>query len=269
MKETLVHVYAWLVAACVLFVIVSGAVVTNGLVVPAMAVGSGLFSSSGHQHEGEAVGVLTLILVLAIWIAGKASPARRLAWVPLVAVVVEIGLGHASGKEASTMSLLHAFMAPVLLSSIAAVALATSPAWRREPVILRDKGWPPMRGLARTTLVFVVLQVLLGAAFRHGALGVMPHIVGALVVVVLLLTLVILLTQMQGQSLLKPWAITLLVLAAVQVFLGLTVVSMNDKTMAQMGGLVFSAAHVALGAMTLSASVIVAMEAGRSVRSQA
>jgi heme A synthase len=266
MKETLLHIYALIVAACALFVIVMGAVVTNSLVVPAMEAPAGLFSRAGHQHAGEAVGVLTMILVAWVWIAGKSSPARRLAWIPLVAVIAQIGLGHASGKASPMVSLLHAFLAPVFLSSVAALALATSPAWRRDARILRDKGWPPMRGLARITLVFVVLQVLLGAAFRHGAMGVMPHIVGALVVIILLLTLVICLTQMPGESLLKPAAITLLVIAGVQIFLGLTVVSMSDKAMAGMAGLVFSCAHVALGALTLATSVVVAMEARRSVR---
>ena len=269
MKETLVHVYAWIVAACALSVIVAGAVVTNSLVVPAMAVNSGVFSRPGHQHAAEAVGVLTIILSAWVWIGGKSSPARRLAWAPLLLVVAEIGLGQASGKGSAAVGLLHALVAPVLLSSLAAVALATSPGWGKAPRMLQDKGWPPMRGLARTNLVFVVLQVLLGTAFRHGALGVMPHIVGALVVVVLLLVLVICLTQMPGESPLKPAAITLLVIAAVQIFLGLTVVSMNDKTMAQMAGLIFSATHVALGALTLAMSVVVSMEARRSVRSQA
>jgi heme A synthase len=160
---------------------------------------------------------------------------------------------------------LHAFLAPVLLATVAALALALSPGWRREPVMIQDKGWPPLRGIALTTLVFVVLQVALGAAFRHGALGVMPHIIGALVVAVLILTKVICLTQMSGKSLLKPAAITLLVMVGVQIFLGLTVVSMSDRAMAQLAGLIFSAAHVALGSATLAASVVVTMEARRSV----
>lgn len=269
MKETLVHVYAIAVALCVLFVTVTGAVVTNSLAVPAAAIPSGLFSSSGHQRAAEVVGLLTALLVGLVWMAVKRAPVRRLAWFPLIAVVAEIGVGHAAGKASPMVSLLHAFLAPVFLATVVALALATSPAWRREPAMLQDKGWPPMRGLARTTLVFVVLQVALGAAFRHGAMGVMPHIIGALVVVVLLLTLVICLTQMAGQSLLKPAAITLLVIASVQVFLGLTVVSMSDQAMAKLAGLIFGTAHVALGALTLAASVVVAMEARRSVRPQA
>jgi len=269
MKEIFVHVYAIAVALCLLVVIVTGAVVTNSLAVPAAAITTGLFSSSGHQHAAETVGLLTVILVVWVLVTEKRAPVRQLAWLPLVAVVAEIGLGHAAGKASPLVSLLHAFLAPVLLSTVAALALATSPAWRRDPVTIQDKGWPPMRGLARTTLVFVVLQVALGAAFRHGAMGVMPHIIGALVVVVLLLTLVICLTQMAGESLIKPVAITLLVIAAVQVFLGLTVVSMSDKAMAQLAGLIFSTAHVMLGALTLAFSVVVALEARRSVRPQA
>lgn len=265
MKTTVLHVNAVFVALCVLFVVVSGATVTNSLAVPAAPILTGLLSSAGHQHAGEAVGLLVVILVLWVWIAMKTGPARRLAWFPLIAVVAEIGLGHGAGKSAPLVSLAHAFMAPVLLSTVAALALATSLAWRRAPVMIQDKGWPPMRGLALTTLVFVVLQVAMGAAFRHGVLGVMPHIIGALVVAVLILTKVICLTQMSGKGLLKPAAITLLVMVGVQIFLGLTVVSMSDRAMAQLAGLIFSAVHVALGSATLAASVVVTMEARRSV----
>ena len=273
MRENLVHALAWIAAASTLAVIVAGAIVTNSLTnslaMPSTPGFAGLFSRAGHQHAAEAVGVLVMVLAIGAWLCGKESPARRWAWVPLVLVIAQIGLGHAAGKSAAMISLLHAFLAPILLASIAALVLASSPAWRRSPVMLQDKGWPPMRGFARITFLMVVLQALLGAAFRHGALGVMPHIVGALVVAILLLILVICITQMPGEALLKPAAISMLVMAAVQIFLGLTVISMNDKTMAQTAGLIVSTAHVALGALTLAVGAVVAIEARCCARPQA
>ena len=79
-------------------------------------------------------------------------------------------------------SMIHAFLAPLLLSVLVAIAVATSKSWQHEPVCLPDKGWPSLRGVARNTLVLVVIQVALGAAFRYDVIGVMTHIIGALVV---------------------------------------------------------------------------------------
>jgi len=65
-----------------------------------------------------------------------------------------------------------------------------------DPVMLQDQGWPSLRGVARNTLVVVVIQVALGAAFRYGSINVMTHILGALVVTIFILTLVVLVTLM-------------------------------------------------------------------------
>jgi heme A synthase len=191
---------------------------------------------------------------------------RGLGLATLAALGAEIGLGAASSPSSSILAMAHAFLAPVILSGVAAMALATSRGWRREPVTIADKGWPSMGGLARTTLIFVVLQVALGAAFRHGALGVMAHITGALVVVVLILTLVVCLTQLGEHPVLRPAAITLLVLVFVQVFLGLTLLSMGAKTAGGLPAAIFGMMHVGLGAAALAVSGMVALEARRSVR---
>jgi heme A synthase len=266
---TLLRTYAVAVALSILFVISTGAVVTNSLATPspaALAAATGLFSPKAHQHAAELVGALTVILVVWVFVAEKRVLVRRLAWTPLAAVLADMGLGYAARNGSPAVSLLHAFLAPILLASVVALSFAISPIWRREPVMIQDRGWPPLRGLAKTTLVFVVLQVAMGASFRHGAMGVLPHIVGALFVVLTLLAFVVCLTTMAEHRLLGPAAITLLVITFVQVFLGLTVVVMSDQTLAKLAGLLVGTAHVALASLILAVSVIVAMETHRCVR---
>jgi heme A synthase len=262
------RIYAVVVTLSILFLISTGAVVTNSFATPspaAIAAATGLFSPKAHQHAAEAVGLLTIILVVWVFVAGKQVSARRLAWIPLVLVLAQIGLGHAARKGSPTVGLLHAFLAPILLASVVAVTFAISTNWRGEPVMIHDRGWPPLRGLSTTTLVFVVLQVALGASFRHGAIGVMFHIVGALFVVLTLLAFVVCLTTMTSHPLLGPAAITLLVITFIQVFLGLTVVVMSDQTLAKLTGLLVGAAHVTLASLILAMSVMVAMETHRCV----
>ena len=55
------------------------------------------------------------------------------------------------------------------------------------PEIVEDHGWPSMRSLSIILPLVVLTQVALGAGFRHGALSVMPHVVGAMVVIMVLL----------------------------------------------------------------------------------
>jgi phosphoribosyl-dephospho-CoA transferase len=53
----------------------------------------------------------------------------------------------------------------------------------------------------------------------------------------------------------------------VQIFLGLTVVSMGSAKTNKTAALVFAVSHVALGAITLAATLVVTMDAWRCVRS--
>jgi heme A synthase len=160
----------------------------------------------------------------------------------------------------------HAFLAPILLSLVVAIAVATSRSWQGDPIFLQDQGWPPLRGVARNTLVLVLIQVGLGAAFRYGSIGVMVHILGALIVVVFILALVVLVTLMPEHPTLRPAAITLGVVTFAQVFLGLTVVSMGTAQANKGVAAAVAVAHVATGAVTLAATLVVALEVWRNVR---
>jgi heme A synthase len=114
--------------------------------------------------------------------------------------------------------------------------------------------------------VLVVIQVALGALFRYDVIGVMTHILGALVVAVFILTLVVLVTMMPEHPTLRPAAVTLGVVTFVQIFLGLTVVSMGSAKTVKVAAVVFGVAHVATGAITLAVTLVVALEVWRNVR---
>ena len=51
---------------------------------------------------------------------------------------------------------------------------------------LDDPGSPRVRTLVVWTLIAVFLQLVLGAAFRHKAFGIIPHLIGAVIVTVLI-----------------------------------------------------------------------------------
>ena len=260
MKNVGLHLFSILVAVAVLCLIVSGAAVAN--------------QDGAYEGWHRAIGafVAALVLGLGVWLAVTKTHEwlRRLGRAAVAVTIADAGLGLLAGPASApalpVAAMAHAFLAPILLSMVAAIALATSRSWQSDPIVLQDQGWPPLRGVARNTLALVVIQVGLGAAFRYGSIGVMVHILGALIVVVFILALVVLVTLMPEHPTLRPAAITLGVVTFVQVFLGLTVVSLGtaqaNKGLA--GGV--AAAHVATGAVTLAATLIVALEVWRNVR---
>ncbi len=256
MKILWLHLYALLVAGGTMFLIVTGALL------------AGQEGGPAKQHRALAVLVGALIAILVIWLmSSKSQPwVRRLGLVALAGVAAEAALGFAADPASPMASMAHAVLAPLLLSTVAAIALGTSRSWQHDPIFLQDQGWPPLRSVARNTLVVVLIQVALGAAFRYGSISVMTHILGALVVVLFILTLVVLVTLMPEHPTLRPAAITLGVVTFVQIFLGLAVVSMGSAKANKAMAVAFSVAHVATGAITLAATLVVALEVWRNVR---
>ncbi|HSR05802.1 MAG TPA: COX15/CtaA family protein [Bryobacteraceae bacterium] len=257
MRNLWLHLYAWLVAAGFVYLEVTGAIV------------AGQEGTPVGPHRLVASAVAVLVTGLAIWltVAEKRAWLRRLGWMIVAGVVAEAGLGEMSGTASPLIGMLHAFLAPLLLALVVAIAVGTSKSWQHPPICLPDKGWPSLRGVARYTLILVVIQVALGALFRYDFIGVMTHIIGALVVAVYILTLVVLVTMMPEHPTLRPAAITLGVVIFVQIFLGLTVISMGSAKTNKTAALVFAVSHVVLGAITLATTLVVALETWRCVTS--
>jgi heme A synthase len=255
MKNLALHLYAWLVAASFLYLEATGAIT------------AGQEGTPVGPHRIVASAVAVLVIGLAIWLtaAEKRPWLRRLGWIIVAGAVAEAGLGEMLRTPSPLISTLHAFLAPLLLALVVAIAVGTSKSWQHPPVCLPDKGWPPLRGVARNTLILVVIQVALGALFRYDFIGVMTHIIGALIVAVFILVLVVCVTMMQEHPTLRPAAITLGVVIFVQIFLGLTVISMGSAKTNKTAALVFAVTHVVLGAVTLATTLVVTLETWRCV----
>lgn len=256
MKNRGLHLYALLVAAGTLYLEVTGAIAASREAAPV----------TGHRAMAAVVGIL--IVGLAVWLmrAEKRGWLRRLGWVALAGMIAEAGLGELAGTASPMAGMAHAFLAPLLVSALAAIALGTSRHWQHDPIWLEDQGKPPLRNMARNTLLLVVIQVALGAAFRYGAIGVMVHILGALVAAVFVLMLVVLVTIMPAHPTLRPAAIALGVVTFAQIFLGLTVVNMGSANATNSAAVAFAVSHVVNGAVVLAATLVLALEIWRNVR---
>jgi heme A synthase len=263
MKNPWLFRLAILLAIGTLLLIIDGALVSPGIQpTPAAA--------SAHRVAATAVSLVALVVVLWLIFKDPRPQARRLAWFTLAIAVLQDSVGHRIVLAALpvTAGIAHALMAPMFFAAVVAIAVVTSAAWDRGAELVFDYGWPSMRSLAIMTPVLVLLQISLGAAFRQKALTLLPHVLGAMfVALVILLESIFVLQQFPTHRALRPAAKTLLGVAFGQVFLGMTALimkSMADDTVPAVVATV--AAHVAGGAVTLAATIVLSILIRRNVQ---
>jgi len=285
MKTPWLHRYAILVAVCTLLLVLAGASVTSkeaglsvpdwplsyGQVIPEMT--GGVLFETGHRMIATVVGMLTVIL--AIWIARieKRAWMRRLGWVAVSLVVAQGLLGGATVLllQPAPISMAHACLAQLFFSVTVAIAVFTSRKWQEGPEPVEDYGWPSLRSLAILTPVLILVQIALGAGFRHRAFGLLPHVIGAMLVpLVILLTGIFVLQQFPKHRSLRPAAVALLSITGVQVFLGvIAYIARINAAEYPLAMVLTTVAHVATGGLTLAASVVLAIQIRRNVRVRA
>ncbi|MEJ7606163.1 MAG: hypothetical protein WKF37_07820 [Bryobacteraceae bacterium] len=119
-----------------------------------------------------------------------------------------------------------------IFSTTVALALFTSAGWRQGPTTVEDSAWPPLRSLALMTPLLVLAQVALGAAYRHRALGIMPHVIGAVLVGTFLLTVaVFVLVQFGEHTALRRSSVWLLSITFFQILLGVAAYAARVSTL--------------------------------------
>lgn len=195
---------------------------------------------------------------------------RRLGWAAVSLVVAQGLLGGATVLllQPAPISIGHACLAQLFFSVTVAIAVFTSRKWQEGPEPVEDYGWPSLRSLAILTPLLILLQIALGAGFRHRAFGLLPHVIGAMIVpLVILLAGVFVLQQFPRHRALRPAAIALLTITGVQVVLGIAAYFARMNAAAYPLAMVLTTvAHVATGGLTLAASVVLAIQIRRNVR---
>jgi cytochrome c oxidase assembly protein subunit 15 len=287
METPWLHRYTVLLAVCTLFLVVAGAAVTSneaGLSVPdwPLSYGSlmpamigGVRFEHGHRLIATAVGLLTIGLVVWLFRSGPAVPAyvKKLGIVALAGVIVQGVLGGLTvlWLLPPPVSIAHACLAQVFFSITVALALFTSKSWGAETEPVEDHGWPSLRSLAVVTPALVLVQIALGAAFRHRAMGILPHILGAMMVVFALVIVgAFVLHQFPTHRPLRRAAAWMMAMAGVQVFLGIVAFMARLGENAQSAAMLPSTvAHVAGGGLTLASTTMLSILIRRHVRARA
>jgi heme A synthase len=272
MENPWLHRYVLLLAACALFLLASGASVTNALMATPPSASAGFFSEPVHRIGGEAMLFLTFVLAGYL----RTDPRKwllTLGWVTFAVLLMDATTGYPGILQLAprAFGILHACLAQLFLSSLVAIAVFTSRSWQRGPEPVQDQGWPSLRSLSILTPLLVLSQVTLGAALRHRSLSVMPHIISAMIVAFVVLAVGVFVTQQfPDHRSLRPAAIALMGITLAQVFLGIA--ALTTRMTGEENALpvrLATAAHVATGALTLAASAVLAILVRRHVHAAA
>ena len=247
------------------------------LLVGALTGGAGAASAARvswlrmHRHLGEAVGCLALVTVAWLLLSDSQRWLKTVGLLALLLFGAQAWLGVVTTRTPE-VGVAHAILSHLCFALLTLLALGASPAWYRDAALLEDRGWPSLRSLAWVTPPAVLLQIALGAAYRHNLLSAMPHIAWAFAVILLILMLATFSIsalpadaaeprQHQG---LRRGAIALMILVFVQLILG---VGAFLARLNLAGGLAseellsaLRATHLGLGALVLGFTVALSAE---------
>jgi len=229
------HHYAVFTACSTFLLLIAGALVTSnqaGLSIPdwPLAYGSihppmvgGIVFEWSHRVMAASVGFLTIVLASWIWVAEKRPWMRWLGFAALGGVIAQGILGGLTVRmfQPPAVSAAHATLAQLFFSTVVAIAVFTSAWWQTPVTEVDDSGTPRVRSLAVWSCVAIFLQLILGAAFRHNGFGIIPHLIGAVVVTILVfMTAGALKRRFPGVAPLRNCAKILHMLIGVQLLLG-------------------------------------------------
>jgi heme A synthase len=153
------------------------------------------------------------------------------------------------------------------------MALFTSRGWvQNTPPIAEQDLWPSTPALTALAAACVWVQLILGAAFRHYGIKLVPHLIGACVVTaVLCWTVVRVLTRYGNVGQLRKLAQVILGMLMVQ--LGLGFVSYLSRMQFNRFEeqppelmVVTTVSHVAWGALVLATTVVLAIQTRRMIQ---
>lgn len=133
----------------------------------------GIFYEHSHRLVASAVGFLTIVLTVWIWLKDERHWLRCLAMIALGLVIIQGVLGGLRVTQMKdVIGVFHATLAQAFFSLVCAIALFTSRWWRRA-----EAGRMPVDGLDGVRYSFAVVtvlvfaQLILGACMRHQHAG--------------------------------------------------------------------------------------------------
>jgi len=275
--------------ACATFcLLIAGALVTSndaGLSVPDWPTSFGSLYKIPHMVGGvrfehthrmvaEFVGLLTIILAIWTWRADKRTWMKALGIGALATVIIQGVLGGITVLHflPPAVSTAHAIVGQTFFCIAVAIALFTGSKWVEEvPRIQIDRQRPSLMTLTLVSIFILYVQLFFGGMFRHHGMGWLPHVMNAPIVAIILGW-----TGLRARAHyarieeVRRSANLLLSLLVLQICLGYLafetrVIWGHDAVQPELPMIVSTVAHVAVGALLLATSVVLAIQVWRHV----
>ena len=282
------HRFAIFTACVTLLLIVAGALVTSndaGLSVPdwPTSFGSwyklphmvgGVVYEHGHRIVAEFVGLLTIVLAVWTW---RVEKRRWLRWLGVAALGTVIAQGILGGITVlfylpPSVSSAHAALAQTFFCIAVAIAVFTGRrSVEEQPRVELDLRRPSLFTLTLLSIFVLYVQLILGAMFRHNGLSWWPHVVHAgVVAIVLSWTAIRAISVYHRTDAVRRPAVLMLSLMVAQLCLGFLafitrVMWGRDAAQPELPMVISTVVHVAVGALLLATTVILAIQVWRHV----
>lgn len=279
------HRFAIFTASCTFLLLAAGALVTSndaGLSVPdwPLSYGSwlppmvgGIRFEHGHRMIAAFVGILTIVLAVWLW---RVEKRRWVRWLGVGAIGLIVAQGVLGGITVlfylpAPISMAHATLAQLFFATVISLAVFTGAWWQSDLPQFEDSRSPTMRWLGFATSISILLQIALGAGFRHKDFGIVPHLIGAGVVTVMVVwTGRAVRRRFRSVPTLRKSVISLHSCYAMQMLLGGAAYWAVRASRGAAQPLPFTVwitvAHVLFGALTLASSVLLTLCCFRLVR---
>jgi heme A synthase len=243
-----------------------------GSLFPAQIHAPGVLIALVHRYIAAAALILVAGLLILAYRTDRRASVRKVAATAFLLIVIQALLGGADVLMGGTgwLGVAHAGLAQFSLLAAAAVAFVAWPSNGVQPAHVHDYGWPSLRTLAIWTPILVFVQIMLGALYRHHIVGLIPHIVGAMIVgVLVLLFSLFTLTQFPTHDALRNLATAVLLVLVCQLVLGvITYISgaaNEDQGPPTLWAALVTAGHVAGGGVLLVFCSLLAVQVRRCV----
>ncbi len=279
------HRFAVFTALATFLLIVAGALVTSneaGLSVPDWptsfgsmwrlpALVGGVKYEHTHRMIAEFLGVLTITIALWTMRADRRPWLKKLAWAALATIIVQGILGGITVLKflPPLVSTAHAIVGQTFFCIAVAIAVFTGEQWVSQAPQPTQEYSLSLRTFTLLSLAVLYLQLFLGGMFRHKGMDWQPHVLNAmLVVLVLTWTAVVALVRYSRIEAIRRPAILILALEFVQVALGFLalitkVILGKDAPQPTLDMISSTVAHTAGGALLLAATAVLAIQAWR------
>lgn len=280
-----VHRFAVATASCTVLLLMAGALVTSndaadsvpdwplayGKIIPPLV--GGIRYEYAHRVMAGLVAILTLLLAAWIWRVEERPWMRKLGWTALGLVIAQALLGALRVLEGhpAISATAHAILAQIFFITIVSLALFTSGWWQVDTPPLDDSVSPRLQTLAAWTTAAIFVQLILGAAFRHGAFGIAPHLFGAgVVLVMVVLTGRVAKARFARIPAIRRSVVWLHATFGTQILLGgaayWAILASRGDPQPGLTYVILSVAHVLVGALVLAASTVLTLVCYRLIR---